>query len=545
MLSAELKQLISGEVSTSEADLGLYSHDASIFEVKPQVVVHPKDTEDLKKLVSFVSQKKSSKPELSLTARAAGSDMTGGPLGESIILDFTTHFNKIHEVGESFAVVEPGVFYRNFEKETAKKDLIFPSYPASKSLCAWGGIVSNNSGGEKSLYYGKTIDYVEELNMVLSDGNEYVFKALDDRELEAKKSQDDFEGKIYREMHELVRSNEELINSAKPRVSKNSAGYQLWNISRDGRFDLAKLFVGAQGTLGLITKIKVRLVKPKKHSRMLVIFLNDLKPLGHLVNIAMSHKPESFESYDRHTLNLALRFLPGLMKKMGGNFISLAFRFIPDMWMALTNGLPELVLIAEFTGDNEKEVQTRTHIAEKEIREKFGVRTRIATSADDAQKYWTIRRESFNLLRQHVQGKHAAPFIDDIIVNPEKLPEFLPKLNDILDKYTGLVYTIAGHAGDGNFHIIPLMNLAEESSRKMIPVISEEVYNLVVEYGGSITAEHNDGLIRTPYLSKMFRPEVIALFEKTKNIFDPMNILNPGKKVGGSLDYAMSHIKKN
>ncbi|MBI4133838.1 MAG: FAD-binding oxidoreductase, partial [Candidatus Terrybacteria bacterium] len=157
-------------------------------------------------------------------------------------------------------------------------------------------------------------------------------------------------------------------------------------------------------------------------------------------------------------------------------------------------------------------------------------------------KYWTIRRESFNLLRHHVQGKHTAPFIDDIIVRPSKLAEFFPKLEAILGRYPDLIYTIAGHVGDGNFHIIPLMDLRGERERALIPKLSDEVYRLVKEYGGSMSAEHNDGIIRTPYLSLMFGEDIVALFRQVKEIFDPDNIFNPGKKIGGTMEYALAHI---
>ena len=150
------------------------------------------------------------------------------------------------------------------------------------------------------------------------------------------------------------------------------------------------------------------------------------------------------------------------------------------------------------------------------------------------------------MLRKHVKGKKTAPFIDDVIVKPEYLPEFLPKLNAILDQYKNyMVYTIAGHPGDGNFHIIPLMDLSDDKSRQIIPELSEKVYNLVLEYHGSITAEHNDGLIRTPYLEKMYGTDIYKLFERTKQIFDPNNIFNPRKKVGTDMNYAMEHVLKN
>lgn len=543
----EIKNIIKGEISLNEKELATYSNDASIFEIKPKLIVYPKDPDDIKNLVKWVSANKDSNKELSLTARSGGTDMTGGALNDSVIVDFTSHLNRVGEVGDDYAVVEPGVFYRDFEKETLKKNLLLPSYPASREICTVGGMVANNSGGEKSLRYGKTENYVQELSVVLSDGEEYILKPLTSEELEQKKLQDNFEGGIYRQMYDLLESNYDIIKAAKPNVSKNSAGYALWDIYRSDQytgltmFDLTKLFVSSQGTLGLITKIKFRLIKPKKYSGLMIVFLKDLKFLGELVNVVNKNEPESFESYDDHTFKLAIKIFPDLLKKIG---IGAIFKFIPDAWAIFTGGIPKMVMLVEFTADEEGELLDKVTKCQKEVCDKFKLKTRITKDNADAQKYWIIRRESFNLLRKHIKGKKTAPFIDDIVVRPLYLPEFLPKLSLILDQYKNfMVYTIAGHPGDGNFHIIPLMDLSDERSRQIIPELSGKVYDLVLEYHGSITAEHNDGLIRTPYLEKMYGPEVYKLFEKTKQIFDPQNIFNPRKKVGGSTEYSMSHIK--
>lgn len=557
----ELKTIIKGDISNTEVDIDKYSRDASIFEVKPEVIVYPKDAEDVKHLVKWVSEHKADQLELSLTARSAGTDMSGGPLSDSIVLDFMKYFNHVLEVeaippAGGYAVTEPGVYYRDFEKETLAKGLLLPSYPASRELCAMGGIVANNSGGEKSLSYGKTEKYVEELNIVLADGNEYVFHALTPEQLETKKSQQDFEGQIYREMYALIESNYDIIQKAKPNVSKNSAGYYLWNVydpdasagagQTKGIFNLNKLFVGSQGTLGLITKIKFKLIKPKPVSKLLVIFLNDLAPLGDLVNEVMKFKPESFETYDDQTLKLALRFLPALIKSMKGSALSLFFKFLPEAEMVLTGGLPKLVLLVEFTGETEAEVDEKLKSAQEAVKDKFEVSTHITKDAEEAEKYWTIRRESFALLRKHVGNEHTAPFVDDVIVHVDQLPVFLPKLNELVGQYKGMTYTIAGHAGDANFHVIPLMDFHSEENRKAIPKLSEKVYDLVISMHGSITAEHNDGLIRTPYLEKMYGPEITALFKKTKEIFDPQDIFNPRKKVmtGDGMEFAMTHLQK-
>ena len=553
----EIKTKIKGEVDVSEESLAKYSHDASIFEVRPQAVVCPKDSEDVKNLVRWVASKKQpplapplekggkDERKLSITARSAGTDMSGGPLNEGLIADFTTHFNRILAWGPNFVDIQPGIYYRDFEPESLKRNLLLPCYTASKSLNTVGGMVGNNSAGEKTLAFGQTKDFVEELSVVLADGSECVFTDLEQNELEQKFKLQTLEGDIYRKIFHLIKENKKIIDAAKPKTSKNSAGYLLWEVWDGVKFNLAKLIVGSQGTLGLVTKIRFRLVEPKPKSSLLVMFLKDTENLGDIVADVVEHKPESFESYDDQTLHMAIRFLPGMIKKMKGNFISLAWQFLPEAWMALSGGMPKLVLIAEFTGDNQEIVNEKASLLKREVEGKFKIKTRICQSQAEVEKYWTIRRESFALLRQHVSGRSTAPFIDDIAVVPEKLPEFLPELTKILDKYKDkIIYTVAGHMGNGNFHIIPLMNLADASQRLIIPKLANEVYDLVLKFGGTITAEHNDGLIRSPYLEKQFGPQIIKLFEEVKNIFDPLNIFNPGKKVGSSLDYALEHIKR-
>jgi len=545
-LIERLKTQIKGDVFNDNETLNLYSHDASLFEVKPQVVVFPKDTEDLKALVKFVSENKKNNSSLSLTARSAGTDMSGGAVNDSIIVAFQKYFNHV-TIDKDIATTEPGVFYKDFESKTLKNNLIFPSYPASREICAMGGIVNNNSGGEKSLEYGKTEQYVKKVKAVLSDGNEYVLKPLSYEELNEKMGLKNFEGEIYTKMYKLINENYDEIQKARPQVSKNSAGYYLWNVwdSENKIFDLTKLFVGAQGTLGLVTQASIQLLPTKKYSEMMIVYLNDLSSLGKIINTVLLLKPESFETYDNHTLLLAIKFFTGFAKKLGTkNFITLAWQFLPDFLMLVTGGIPKLVLQVEFTSNQRHELNDK--IARlKENLLPFNLKINIAPNKKAEKKYWLIRRESFNLLRHKVKDKHTAPFIDDFIVKPEYLTEFLPKLNNILHKYPNLTYTIAGHLGDGNFHIIPLMRIEDPEQREIIPTLAKEIYELVIKYKGSITAEHNDGLIRTPYLKQMYGEKIIHLFEETKKIFDPQNIFNPRKKVFGNLDFAMNHIRQN
>ncbi len=543
-IADDLRKIIKGEVLTDDATRVRFSRDASLFEIRPEVVVAPKDIEDIQNLVNYASEKRAHGEVVSITARSGGTDMSGGALSESIILDLSKYFTRIKNISNFSAVVEPGVYYRDFEKETLKQNLLLPSYPASREICMIGGMVSNNAGGEKTPAYGKTEDFVIGLKVILSDGKEYIVRPLEKSELQKKIKEATFEGRLYKKMYALVSENYDLIKSAKPDVTKNSAGYYLWNIWDGKTFDLTKLFVGSQGTLGIITEVKFRLIEPKKYSKLAVIFLRDIKPLPGIINAVHELKPESFESYDDNTLKLAVRFIPDLIKILKPkHLLKLAWNFLPEARMVLTGGFPKFVLLVEFTGDTEKEVEEKMVRLTEKLRP-MRLLFRIIRDADEAQKYWVIRRESFNLLRKHVKDKRTAPFIDDFIVRAEKIPEFYPRLTAILQRYD-IFYTIAGHMGDGNFHIIPLMDLTDPRSKEIIKKLSDEVYSLVLEFKGSITAEHNDGLIRTPYIEKMYGKEVYGLFKETKKIFDPLDIFNPGKKVNGDLNYAFNHLVKS
>ncbi len=542
VLKAEIRGRLKGDVTDAPSELKAHSIDASLFEVMPELVVYPESSGDVAELVSLVRARKPQYPGLSITARAAGTGMTGGSLNTSIILDVTRYMNRIISIGEEYGTAQPGVYYRDFEKATRAEGRLMPSYPASKNLCAIGGIVSNNSSGEKTLSYGSTKDYVARLKAVLSDGNEYEIAPLSKEELEQKKREDTFEGEVYRRVHALLEANKSRIEQARPCVSKNSTGYFLWDVWDGKTFDLTKLLVGSQGTLGIVTEATFRLVKPKTHTKMLVAFLDkdDFARLGDIVNTVLAHEPESFESYDDHTFRLALRYFPDMVRVMRTKAFSLALRFLPEFWMILAHGLPKLVLLAEFTGDSEEEVEEEAYAAQRDLAQ-FGIRTRVTTSEADEEKYWAIRRESFNLLRKHIRKKRTAPFIDDIIVRPEQLPDFLPRLNAVMNGYD-ITFTIAGHIGNGNFHIIPLMDFSKPESKRIFDTLSREVFDLVIAFGGSLSAEHNDGIVRTPYLRKQYGNDVYRLFGKVKDIFDPERIFNPGKKVEGTWEYALAHI---
>jgi FAD/FMN-containing dehydrogenase len=243
---------------------------------------------------------------------------------------------------------------------------------------------------------------------------------------------------------------------------------------------------------------------------------------------------------------LSIRFMPSFLKLLGPvRFIHLLITLIPD-GLQLVRGIPKLILMVEFNGDSEPEVREKVHALHRELGQ-HRARYEINGFEEDAteaksEKFWIMRRYSFQLLRSKVKEKHTAPFIDDLIVNPEYMPVFLPQLRAIIKKYK-LFATIAGHMGDGNFHIIPLMKLEDPKERaKLLPAM-KEVNELILKYHGSLSGEHNDGLVRGPWLEQQFGKEVLDLFKQVKHIFDPANIFNPHKKSDADWDYSFSHIR--
>lgn len=542
-----IAKLIKGEAESNSEILESYSHDASLFEIKPEVVVFPKDSSDICALVRHVRENKSKQPTLSLTARSGGTDMSGGAINDSIVIAFERYFTRIGKVmNENEITVQPGVYYRDFEPKTLEHSLLMPSYPASRELCMIGGMVANNAGGEKSLIYGKTDKFVKQVKIVLADGEEHTFGALSKPELEEKLKAQSFEGDLYCAIYTMVTQNAELIRKSKPKVSKNSTGYNIWDVWDGQTFDITKLIVGSQGTLGIITEVTFKLVPAKPLSGMMVVFLPSLKGLGDIINALLPLHPSSMESFDDHTLKFAFRFFYSFRKTLGWKkFILLGVSFIPvlNKLLRYLPHFPKIVMLVEFESNSQEEIDHKMEEVRSNLAP-FDVETQMARDKHHEEKFWTIRRESFNLLRKNIKRKHTAPFIDDLIVPPNTLPDFFPELTEIIERYK-LLYTIAGHMGDGNFHIIPLMDLSDRTQREKIPLVLDEVTSLVLKYGGSLSGEHNDGLIRGPFLNKMYSPEIMDIFRQIKKLFDPQNIFNPHKKVTSDWNYSKQHIRQH
>jgi FAD/FMN-containing dehydrogenase len=544
-LQAELHAVFKGEITADTQTRKKYSHDASIYEMTPEIVVSPKDVLDIKNLVSFAAEKKPTYPALSLTPRGAGTDMSGAAIGNSILIDMTDHFNTIHTVSKNQIHTQPGVFMRDLDPLLDQHQVMLGCVPVSRLLCTIGGMVANNSGGEQSLRYGNTEKFVTQLKVVFADGNEYTVEPLTKRQLDIKMKQDTYEAALYRRVFALIEENYDLIHNARPKVNKNSMGYNLWSVwdRTTGIFDMTRLISGSQGTLGIITDIQLRVVPKPKHTGLLVLYLTSTSQLGSLIERVMSHHPATFEGFDDITFELGIKHFNLFRKQLGTKEWAKQQASLLTSVAAFKGHIPNMVLMIEFEGASRQEVTDKILTLKKDLKN-FKVRTEIADNEESSSKFWVIRRASLSLLRQRVKDKYASPFIDDLTVQPKYLPEFLPELRKIIRKYK-LPATIAGHFGDGNFHIIPLMSIEGTPDQAKLEPAMRDIVPLVLKYNGTLAGEHNDGMVRGPWLPAMFGEEVYHIFKQTKEIFDPQYIFNPHKKTDASWDFSMQHIRTN
>ncbi len=539
----ELTKIVKGEVILDEARRLEYSHDASIYELLPKAVIAPTEAKDIETLVSFVVKNKQSHPALSITPRSAGTDMSGGSIGNSILLDMTQHFNKIKGLDGTILHTDPGVYMRDIDPYLLAHDLMLGCVPASRAICTVGGMVGNNSGGEQSLRYGNTERSVRELTVVLGDGKSYVIKPLTKKQLDQKMALPTFEGSLYKQTYELIEQKYDLIKNARPHVNKNSMGYNLWSVwDRDtGIFDMTHLFTGSQGTLGIVTDIKIEAVPKAKHTGLLLAYLSSFKQLGDVIPAVMKHNPATFEGFDDITFNLGIKYFSTFRKQLGARTWLKEQTALLGTTAHLRGHIPNILMMIEFEGETKEEVYEKIEKLHQDLK-RFKISMDIEGDEASSAPFWQIRRASLALLRNKVKDKYASPFIDDMTVQPKYLPEFLPQVRRIIRKYK-LPATLAGHFGDGNFHIIPLMDIESKKDQAKLEPVMRELIPIVLKYNGTMAGEHNDGMVRGPWLPAVFGEEVYQIFKHTKEIFDPLYIFNPHKKTDATWDYSMDHVR--
>ncbi len=515
----DLKQLgLEGDISSDRDDLKTHSRDASVFIVNPTVIVYPKSVEDVQKVVKLANEK-----NFIVSVRAGGTCMSGGSLTTGIILNMTRYMSHISVNPETkTAEVEMGAMYRDLESQSLKHNLVLGSYTSSKDICGVGGMIGNNASGEKSVRHGATIDQVLGLEVVLADGTII-------RTGEMEQTSVGSLTKLKLLEHEVKPIYDSVINDLKfaiGEVPKVASGYRLERVMKsDGSIDLTKLFVGAQGTLGIVTKAILKLVPLPAFTRLLVISVDSFEELPYILETVMKHNPEGVETFDRNTFNRAKNLLEH------ETAVSQQF-FDPQTG---------LVVLAQFSQNTQEETDAVAYDCEQGLK-KHPVKVTFVTDKDLQDSIWKIRRSSFSVMRDYNKpGHHAVPCIEDIIVPIKNFNVLVPELKKLLDVYN-IEYGFHGHIGDGSLRIIPIFDFNKTETVETIISFTKEAIALVKKLRGNMSADHSDGIIRTPFVRDFYGEKVYEAFARIKLLLDPKGTLNRGKKIGGTEEMIRKYI---
>jgi len=522
-----LQEHLVGEVLTKESARKYFSTDASIFEVKPKIIVYPRNTSDVRKTARFAWQLAERGKVLPITARGKGSDLSGAAIGEGIMLIFPAHMNRLIELDtrKGYARVQPGINYKNIQNTLHTHGQFIPPYPASIDYSTIGGAIANNASGEKSVKYGSTKNYVKELDLVLANGELIHTMRLSKRELSRKKGLTTFEGEIYRQIDGLITDNQDTIKNAKKDISKNSVGYNLEDIKRsDGSFDLTPLMVGSQGTLGIITQATINTEPYNPNTTLIAAHFESLKSAKTAILQLVEMGISSLEMVDKRLLEFVHKHNPMQLKGL------------------IEEPFPEILLLIEFDDVNERK---QKHGVKKAIKLISSLAKEYSVARDEHERemLWKIRHSAALVSAHDEDNKRALPIIEDGVVPRKKFIEYLQGVYDLFDKYNMEICTW-GHAGDANLHMQPLLDLNKVGDRQKVFKIMDDYYELVIKLGGSTSGEHGDGRLRAPYLPDVYGAEMYNLFGKVKSIFDPYGTLNPGVKIDVKREDLMPLLRK-
>lgn len=514
-----LQEHLTGEVMTGNDARRYFSTDGSILSLPPAIVVYPRNENDVRKTARFSWQLAERGRIIPITARGSGTDQSGAALGAGIILAFPAHMNRILELdGKSGDVVaEPGINYGKLQQTLFTHNRFLPPYPASLEYSTLGGSVANNSSGEKSVKYGATDAFVLGLRVVLANGEVIETGRISKREVNRKLGLATFEGEIYRNLDTLIEENQHIIKNIN--TVSTSAGYAIKDVRRkDGSFDLTPLFVGSQGTLGIVTEIAMRTEPHNPNTTLIAAYIDDIDVLAAVVAdlSELKEKPSAIEMVNDHLLNYVHTQNPNQLKGV------------------IHSPYPKAVLLIEFD-DPADRVQKKSAKHVSKLLKNRHIEHQVETDPDKREELWRIRHSAATLIAHSDKNIKALPIIEDGVVPIAKIGTFIKGVYELLSK-NNIEPAAWGNVGAGVIHVRPLLDLSQVGDRQKAFKMIDEYYALVVSLGGSTSSGHNDGRIRGPYLSSVFGPEAYGLFEKLKLIFDPYGTLNPGVKVGVTVD---------
>ncbi len=508
-LERELKAAIEGEVRFDKVSCALYSNDASVYQIEPAGVVIPRHREDLIRVIEICRRLR-----CPITMRGGGTSQAGQAIGEGIVVDTSKYFRRLLEVNaeERWARVEPGIVLDELNAELAPLGLRFAPDISTASRATVGGMMANNSSGARSVLYGKTIDHVLEQVVLLSDGSIAHFRAIARTEIPMGES---LEAACYRTVLEQAAEHAGEIERRYPKVLRRVGGYNLDEFTDASKpVNLTKIMVGSEGTLGVVLEAKLRLVPLPKAKAVMVIEFADLLEALSATPVILAHHPSAVEVMDKAILDNTRQ--NAALDQIRKTFIE---------------GDPGATLCVEFYADRKEDLPPRLRALEETLRANhLGYRYRPETDPAQQARIWSLREAALGLSMAMKEDAKSIPFVEDTAVAPGRLSEYIGRFLDILRAHetTAGIYA---HASVGCLHVRPVINMKTESGVRKFEQIANEVADLVLEYGGALSGEHGDGLVRSPFLKKMFGDAIYEAFREIKRTFDPDGVFNPGKIV--------------
>jgi FAD/FMN-containing dehydrogenase/Fe-S oxidoreductase len=501
------------EVRFDRLSRALYSTDASVYQIVPLGVVIPRSPEDVVAVVKLSRQF-----HLPLTARGGGTSQAGQAIGSGLILDCSKYLDRILAINpaERWVRVQPGVVLDDLNLELKKHGLHFPHDVSTSGWATLGGMIANNSSGTHSVLYGKTIDHVLELTVVLSDGSVVQAGPLSAAAVEARCARQDLEGACYRVLRRLAAEHADEIDRRFPKILRRVGGYNLDRFTNggDGReFSLVPILVGSEGTLAITLEAKLRVVELPRARAVVVLHFHDLLQALAATPAILAHHPSAVEVIDRYVLDST---------KLNAEAAALR---------DFLQGEPAAILIVEFYGQEVAELPSKLDALVADMQQQgFGYHAHRALEPAAQARIWKLRKLALGLSMAQKGDAKAISFVEDTAVAPAHLRDFIAEFLEVIRRH-GTTAGVYAHASVGCLHVRPVVNLKTEAGVRQFEAIAGEVADLVLRYGGALSGEHGDGLVRSPFMAKMFGPVLYGAFQEIKRTFDPLDLLNPGKIV--------------
>ena len=509
-LVEELRRLVEGEVRFDRMTRALYSTDASIYQVEPIGVVLPRSEEDVIAVVETAARH-----GVPVLPRGGGTSLAGQAVGRAVVLDFSKYMRRVLEIDaeQGWVRTEPGIILDELNLHLEADGVQFAPDPSTSNRGNVGGALGNNSCGAHSILWGKTVDNVAELEVVLSDGSRTKLGPLTREEVEARVRAGGLEGSIYRRLADIGKTDREEILARYPKIQRRVSGYNLDELTGDDGFDSARFVVGSEGTLLTITQAKLKVVPLPRFKGLSVFHFRDVNESMEATVAALELEPAAVELVDEM-----------IVKQARSN---LAYSRMMDF----VEGDPGALLLTEFYGDSESEVESRLDGIERRMAAGgLGYAVRRMTDPAQQARVWAVRKAGLGLMMNVPGDAKPLPFVEDTAVAPEHLPEYVRRFDEIVRDH-GTTAGYYGHASVGCLHIRPLIDLKSNEDVGRMESISAAVSDLVLEFGGAMSGEHGDGLVRSVWNEKMFGPRIYRAFRDVKSAFDPQGIMNPGKIV--------------